>query len=953
MSKLTFSEYDQSVLTRLDKKERGYDEKSVTFYEYADKFVHKAISGTDTGVGLNALDNFRDGIQMFAGKRHAEKEYQKALQDFTRSTDVDKLGEYLKSTNSSSEFASRLNLTDTSYMGLGKNLKGMMDEMNTRISNPEDRIVRFKLANNSVKDTLDKGSITVITRDGTTKDISLKEHINLKRKDSSATTLQNYLEGYSRTRSKTERAVMRNATEISNYIKSDVNLSKAFSGKSSKDISMMIHEYKMHIPNNELSKLSKSIPNMDVLSVAKAIQSTKQVAELQNNLSKQRTKKRANMRKFLNKNAQDVEAMQGYNTLKQAKDAITTVISASNRFRENAAMRAYSRENRKVNSLQKKIDKVNKKDSPLTSKRNEKINRLENRRNLHEKRTIRNRGKLDRFQTKRNRKMNKKGNRLFKRESRIMKRKAARSIKRAANLAKIFKVLGIMLSIALIVAVPMIIIVSVSSFFMAITEGENSNEQEAVIGGITESVSEESRRDILCEELLKYNEAEEESKRLKNSALAGYAAYCLYVSNMGDVTYNYDDIADSWGILQWSSKKDIIEKAKKGLIDDLKKLNIDSTGIENNLYIESVIEQLQDSLFNDNDDVETISFDKERTKSIIKAQSLLCLYTLKTEYPDLYNKLLTYTENNEEEAVKSAREIVKSMSNKQWTEEELKKLDELATSIASDEIAIAFDVTIDFGDLRDSTVIKDVQTGRKFNIKISGKDITNEVVFKTNIKGQDDFNYTVTASVEGYYTAKNGQGTKVWDKDGNMLVDGYGKWKTIYANYNNSSEITIPTYFYKEKVSKLVYHEHTDVCEKELICKGHPHTKDCLEGYRIYNIKTHKTITVNTKDASKYIGSDYSKIPIYKCKYKDKVSHPHVSSCYKYTCDSTPKNKTGIQYTYVPYWINQKTGEKIVIPGSPVDGYGEIKHVIKANPNENTITFVAPAKLSTIIIWDE
>lgn len=157
MSKLTFSEYDQSVLTRLDKKERGYDEKSVTFYEYADKFVHKAISGTDTGVGLNALDNFRDGIQMFAGKRHAEKEYQKALQDFTRSTDVDKLGEYLKSTNSSSEFASRLNLTDTSYMGLGKNLKGMMDEMNTRIPNPEDRIVRFKLANNSVKDTLDKG----------------------------------------------------------------------------------------------------------------------------------------------------------------------------------------------------------------------------------------------------------------------------------------------------------------------------------------------------------------------------------------------------------------------------------------------------------------------------------------------------------------------------------------------------------------------------------------------------------------------------------------------------------------------------------------------------------------------------------------------------------------------------------------------------------------------------
>ena len=212
-------------------------------------------------------------------------------------------------------------------------------------------------------------------------------------------------------------------------------------------------------------------------------------------------------------------------------------------------------------------------------------------------------------------------------------------------------------------------------------------------------------------------------------------------------------------------------------------------------------------------------FTKDDVFSMIYYQSFLCIYSLEVDEPEIYEYLINYEGNKEDDAVTIALYLAEKLGKKvedpeeeideegdasnnvngdfiAFTPENLKELEELARSISQDEIRTAMNVVFDFGGAYENMTVP-ITPGQTATIPFTGREeIKTQIIFKPYIFGVDNYTFEVTAKLEGMYTGKNGQGTKVYNSDGTMTKEienagGYGTWNKLYAYYGDYTPIEV------------------------------------------------------------------------------------------------------------------------------------------------------------------
>lgn len=1002
MSYLSFSDFDIQNNSKLDKKERGYDVKDANFYRYIDSLSHQSIQNTDLGVSINTIDDIKDGISIFTSTRHAEKEYERAIDAFNTNGNIKSFSAGLNNINNNNDFKSKLEIKDFSTFNIKNDFNIIAKNYNEKLTDPTQRIERFQLINNSIQDTLDAGVIKIITADGKDKELSLKYRINIKSDVTSAKTLEAYLKDYSTARTRLEQSITNNSKIVADYIRSDIHLSDAFAGKSSKDIDDMIKKYKSHekaaskclengkdiknYKHDALVNLAKTYPQMDVVLVAEGIRDTKRIAEKQRELSVAKNKKRANISKMSLKTIKSSDMSKGYNTCKVGVDIIRKTINMSNKFSENAAMKMYTKAGKQQIAAQEKINVIKRKSNGgiISLRDQQKIDKLNGKNVKYSRRENKAKKKIDKINAKRNTIANKRNKRIAAKQGAKANKMAKSGLKKISknkflaakgNLfspMNVLRIIGSLLPVYFIISLVMGVAAIIASFAGILTGGTVTFRMQMVTEGIKRAANEEERRDYLCESFLEYNNALD--NKYPNSVLAGYAAYVLYVSDNGSPIYDYDseNYENTWGMLKWKTKDDFT--LYKKLNDKLDTMNIEVFELDKGILLNKTLDDIASS-YEDSQVYEDqfVLFTKDKVYSLIRSQSLLCMYSLEFFDSEVYEYLSNYKGNTEDDAVNIAKYLAEKLGKtieidinktnnvstnyEKFSEEEVEALEELTRSIAKDEIRTAMNVVFDFGGAYENMTVP-ITPGQTAIIPFTGREeIKTQIIFKPYILGIDNYTFDVTAKLEGMYTGKNGQGTKVYNSDGTMTEEiknagGYGTWNKLYAYYGNYTPIEVPTYCVSEETIKIIKHEHSDSCETEFICKYknssyHPHNNACVERYEYYNYRNELIKTTKIKD-TEFTGG-YCNV-IYKCKYKDnKIGHPHEDECINYLCDTTPIEVPGVKYTYIPYWTSTYNGgTKIIITGTPEDKLiGGTFIADSGICNMDTIIFEAPDTKAT------
>ena len=1015
----TFLDYDISNLEKLQKKEKGYDEKSVNHYEYADRMVHQLINNSDLGVGIGKADDIKDAISIFVGKNHAEKEYEKALRDFTTSKDVSKFGAQRAILTGNKDFVTRMNLTDKKFLDIGTGLEKIAEDLNKGITDPKERIRRFKLVNNSVKDTIDSGVIKIITADGVEKEMSILKKINTKLEDSSAKTLKSYLDSYSQARTQISQTVRKNAKIISDYIKSDANLSIAFSGKSAKDIDKMIRDHKNGVANNALAELQKKLPTEDVINIAETIKNTKNVAEKQQALDKTSHKRTANIRKMATKPLQNTDAMRGFSSVRSVVDTIRKTVSMSKKFYENAAMKTYTKAGKQMNANKEAIDAIKAKGHNLSLRDQQKISRLEGKNVKLENRSLRGQNRLEKINQKN-----------IKRSSRKTAKKVAKEgVRSSGNILRsidglrrkpkgtfrnrttvatklyfkiVFTIMGFVTQMAFFIMALLLPVMAILQIFGGGTHATAEELLAEVIESIRGDITKEERRDIFCDAINDYRIATGSRVELENgnkgwkpamqsSATAGLAAYTLYISDMGDPIYNYENSPNTFGMWQWNN--DYIVSLITGCTEKINNITDKPVTRSYNghvpgdsfltaydapatlnicVFTETSLDTMIDSFADSElEDADAFKFEESHIKEMIQGQAFLTIYYLEKYEPTIYEYLTNFEGIYEDEAAEVARYLAtSSIAHKNFTDKEIEEIEKLAKEIAADEISTITKVKIDFDGISENidTKIPSEYSNESYEKnKIIAKLLTDEhknlsttISFRHGVFGVDNYNYTVNSELEGLYTELNGEGIKVFDGDGEMVVDMYCNWKTLYAHYTPYDEIDVPIYCTSTEEIKEIPHEHTDECKKELGCSYkaylyHPHTNDCIGTCKYYNY-TGKLLYQGTSHIT-MTQSGYW-VDEYKCDYKNASGHPHEDNCYEYACDDSPRSKNVTTYSYVPYWTGKNEKGYIIktinITGFPDTGLNGGTY--QADPyfiGKGKVIFEAPEELSTYVVEED
>lgn len=335
---------------------QGYREEKKDPYTamQAERALEKSLNGSDVGKGVSTVREIVQTATVMPSRRSKAKEYEKALEEFNKSEDVDYLSSVINEHNEE-ENASFERVIRTKYDNIGETLEDVANISNERMKlRDESRIDHFELKNNSIQDTLDHGRIRFIRADGTEGELNLKE--KFKFSGTSSSNLEEYLQEFQASQKKLTRRIDDNYKAMQKYIASNANLSSVFNGKNSSEIKRMIDTYKLTGDGPIKDLMKAGMTDKQAISFASGVAQMKNLEESQIKFYKSEGGLKTQVMQLATSPLKDSDAYRGFNVIQQGHMIIKKTIQISKNIYQKAGTKALRQSRLKEKALKEKIE---------------------------------------------------------------------------------------------------------------------------------------------------------------------------------------------------------------------------------------------------------------------------------------------------------------------------------------------------------------------------------------------------------------------------------------------------------------------------------------------------------------------------------------------------------------------------------------------------------------------